>query len=413
MTGHYESEEFNMQHDDDPYQRFFRIKSYIILGILAWTVIMTSSLIWNIPYTKNHTLVKADALARLAFEKGLPIRNLERNQIAFISGLHALLWGLGFAGIILFGKGILKSEKERSKMELDLRDSEKKLAKVFRASPDWITITTLEEGRYIDVNDAFMLMTGYTRDEAIGKNAMDLGLWVNPEIGSAVLEMLREKESLHTFEIELRMKSGRIQTMVWSAEKIELKGQHYLINAIKDVTVRKEMEQEIKRIAYHDTLTGLPNRMLLMDRLTVAISQADRDRKKVALMMLDLDKFKEVNDALGHHIGDLLLKAIAEKLKSLLRKGDTVARFGGDEFVLVFPGQEDAKAALQVAGKIIDAFQEAITLDGHSLTITTSIGISLYPDHGADIDTILQNADNVMYQAKQSGRNRYQLYNEA
>ena len=89
------------------------------------------------------------------------------------------------------------------------------------------------------------------------------------------------------------------------------------------------------------------------------------------------------------------------------------ARFGGDEFVLVFPGQEDAKAALQVAGKIIDAFQEAITLDGHSLTITTSIGISLYPDHGADIDTILQNADNVMYQAKQSGRNRYQLYNEA
>jgi diguanylate cyclase (GGDEF)-like protein len=208
------------------------------------------------------------------------------------------------------------------------------------------------------------------------------------------------------------MKSGRIQTMLWSAEKIELKGQRYLVNAIKDITTRKEMEQEIKRIAYHDPLTGMPNRMLLIDRLTMAMSQADRNRNRVAFMMLDLDKFKEVNDTLGHHIGDLLLKSVAEKLTGILRQADTVARFGGDEFVLVLPEQKDAQAALQVARKIMDAFRDAVTLDGHSLTITASIGISLYPDHGADIDTILKNADSAMYRAKQAGRNRYQLYNE-
>jgi diguanylate cyclase (GGDEF)-like protein/PAS domain S-box-containing protein len=548
-----------MSHDNAPRQRSSRIKAYIIWGTVAWTVIMASSLIWNILYTKSQTLAKADVMAHLAFEKDLafrtwvtfhggvyvpvteetpsnpylnvpekdetlgsgkqitlmnpayvmrqyyekienkggvkghitslkplrpenkpdpweeqsllsfetgkkeataiqtlsgteyvrlikplltakgclkchesqgykegdirggisvsvptaPLRNLERNQIVIISGLHTLFWGLGLAGIILFGKHILKSEKERARAELDLRVSEEKLAKVFQASPDWITITTLEEGRYIDVNDAFVFMTGYNREEAIGKNAEELGLWVNPEIESKASEMLREQGALHNFEVELRMKSGKIQTMLWSAEKIELKGQRYLVNAIKDITTRKEMEQEIKRIAYHDPLTGLPNRMLLIDRLTMSMSQADRNQNKVAFMMLDLDKFKEVNDTLGHHIGDLLLKCVAEKLTGILRQVDTVARFGGDEFVLVLPEQKDAQAALQVARKIMDAFRDAVTLDGHSLTITASIGISLYPDHGADIDTILKNADSAMYQAKQAGRNRYQLYNEA
>jgi diguanylate cyclase (GGDEF)-like protein/PAS domain S-box-containing protein len=342
-----------------------------------------------------------------------PLRILERNQIVMISGIHALFWGLGLAGIILFGKRILKSEKERAHAEQELRISEEKLAKVFQASPDWIAITTLEEGRYIDVNDAFVFMTGYNREEAIGKNAEELGLWVNPEVGSAALEMLREQGSLHNFEVEQRMKSGKIHSMLWSAEKIELKGQRYLVNAVKDITTRKEMEQEIKRIAYHDPLTGLPNRMLLIDRLTMAMSQADRNRNKVAFMMLDLDKFKEVNDTLGHHIGDLLLKLVAEKLTNILRQVDTVARFGGDEFVLVLSEQKDVQTALQIALKIMDAFRDTVVLDGHSLSITASIGISLYPDHGADIDTILKNADSAMYQAKKAGRNRYQLYNEA
>jgi diguanylate cyclase (GGDEF)-like protein len=186
---------------------------------------------------------------------------------------------------------------------------------------------------------------------------------------------------------------------------------HIRIYAV-DITARKEMEEELNRIAYHDQLTGLPNRMLLLDHLNLAINQADRNRLKVALMMLDLDRFKEVNDTRGHHIGDKLLQAVANILTKIFRKGDTVARFGGDEFVLVLPEQTDAKSAMLVAGKILEAFRNPIVLDGHSLTFTSSIGIALYPDHGANIDTILKNADSAMYQAKQTGRNQFQLYVE-
>jgi diguanylate cyclase (GGDEF)-like protein/PAS domain S-box-containing protein len=217
------------------------------------------------------------------------------------------------------------------------------------------------------------------------------------------------------FDVELEIITAKgNHRWVHAGGKVEWKsGRKIISGTFQDITERRQVDEKIRQMAYHDPLTGLPNRMLLIDRLTMAMSQADRNRNKVAFLMLDLDNFKEVNDALGHHIGDLLLKAVAEKMTSVLRHVDTVARFGGDEFVLVLSEQKDARAALQVARKIMEAFRDTVVLDGHSLTITSSIGISLYPDHGADIDTILKNADSAMYQAKQAGRNRYQLYKEA
>ena len=180
--------------------------------------------------------------------------------------------------------------------------------------------------------------------------------------------------------------------MLLNARQIagKLGKERIILLAMEDITARKQMEAKIHRLAYHDQLTGLPNRMLLLDHLNLAINQANRNRMKVSLMMLDLDKFKEVNDSLGHHIGDKLLQAVAEKLTAILRKADTVARFGGDEFVLLLPEQKDEKTVLRVAGKISEAFRNPVDLDGHSLVITSSIGIALYPDHGADIDTILK-----------------------
>ena len=202
--------------------------------------------------------------------------------------------------------------------------------------------------------------------------------------------------------------------MLLNARQIERRmgKEQIILLAIEDITTRKKMEQEIKRLAYHDPLTSLPNRMLLTDRLNMAKILSDRNRKKLALMMLDIDKFKEINDTLGHHIGDLLLRVVAEKLTRILRKEDTVARFGGDEFVLVLPEQKDVQTALKVARKIINTFRKAVVLEGHALIITICIGISIYPDHGEYIDVILKNADSAMYRAKQAGRNQYHLYNE-
>jgi diguanylate cyclase (GGDEF)-like protein/PAS domain S-box-containing protein len=181
----------------------------------------------------------------------------------------------------------------------------------------------------------------------------------------------------------------------------------------QDITERKQTDAKIRQMAYHDSLTGLPNRKLFSDRLGIALAQAQRNQKGVAVTMLDLDNFKTVNDTLGHDVGDLLLKAAAERLSAALRKGDTVARFGGDEFVLILPDLKGIEDVIQVAQKIVDSFRQPFLIDTHQLIVTTSIGIAVYPHDGTDGDSLLKNADIAMYQVKQTGRNRYQLCKKA
>jgi len=178
----------------------------------------------------------------------------------------------------------------------------------------------------------------------------------------------------------------------------------------QDITERKQTEEKILQMAYHDSLTGLPNRKLFSDRLGIALAQAQRNQKTVGIAMLDLDNFKKVNDTLGHDVGDLLLMATTERLITALRKSDTVARFGGDEFLLILPNLNEIEDAIQVAQKIVDSFSKPFLIDTHQLPVTTSIGIAFYPLDGTDEGTLLKNADIAMYQAKQAGRARYQIY---
>lgn len=183
-----------------------------------------------------------------------------------------------------------------------------------------------------------------------------------------------------------------------------------LVRSLRYAIERKRLEETIKRMAHHDALTNLPNRALLDDRLVVALAHARRNKEMLAVLYLDLDGFKAVNDTHGHTIGDQLLKDVAKRLTDLLRDEDTVARMGGDEFTLLLTEIKQKEDAAKVADKILNAVKEPLTLGTHTLNITTSVGIALYPSDGEDAETLLRNADTAMYKVKENGKNAYHFY---
>nr|MBP9561594.1 GGDEF domain-containing protein [Syntrophorhabdaceae bacterium] len=225
-------------------------------------------------------------------------------------------------------------------------------------------------------------------------------------------QALKKNDFVKDFEIRLKKRDGSVMACLLTVScRRDVKGRIYEYQGIvRDITERKRAEEAMKYMAFHDMLTGLPNRSLFNDRLNVALARGERFEKIVAVMMLDLDRFKDVNDTYGHTTGDRLLRAVAKRLMSQIRRGDTVARMGGDEFILIFTDLKDRYDAKIIAQKIIEEFKPAIHFDGMKINITISIGIALYPEHGRDIDTLVKNADIAMYKVKNSGRNGYSFY---
>jgi diguanylate cyclase (GGDEF)-like protein/PAS domain S-box-containing protein len=211
---------------------------------------------------------------------------------------------------------------------------------------------------------------------------------------------------------ELRLKNGKIFDR-YSAPLVD-SNLHYRgrIWYFRDITHRKVAEERVQFLAYYDALTGLPNRTLLLDRLAKALAAARRQNNKLALLYLDLDRFKDINDSLGHSVGDLLLQGIAERLKTWGREQDTVARLGGDEFLIMLTSVKDISDAAVAAERLMDAMTAEFVVQGHSLSIGCSIGISIFPEHGTDTETLIKNADAAMYRAKESGRNNFRFFTE-
>ena len=254
-------------------------------------------------------------------------------------------------------------------------------------------------------------------EETLGQFIYDLGdkQWDISKLRELLETILPQQIAFDNYEVDHDFVTIGRRTLLLNARQIEREvgKERIILLAIEDITERKKYEEKIQQMAFHDSLTGLPNRKLFSDRLGIVLAQAKRNKKKVGIVMLDLDNFKDVNDTLGHDVGDTLLKAVAERLSGTLRKSDTVARFGGDEFVLIFPDMEIIEEAIQVVQKIIDRFHKPFLIDTHQLVVTTSIGIAVYPNDGMDEEILMKNADIAMYQAKQAGRARYQLYKEA
>jgi diguanylate cyclase (GGDEF)-like protein/PAS domain S-box-containing protein len=267
----------------------------------------------------------------------------------------------------------------------------------------------------VDVNQAFCEQTGYSREEAIGRSPNLLNSGHHDENFFRRLYETVAQQGYWQGEIWNRTKAGAIGVVLMTISAVrdgEGKLSHY-VGVFSDITRRKESEQRLERLAYYDALTELPNRSLFRDRLDQAIKNSRRDSQPLALLFIDLDRFKEVNDTLGHVVGDELLVDAAQRIVSCVRGSDTVARLGGDEFTVILPGLEDRPAIERLAGKIVEALAAPFVLGESTAYVSASIGISVYPDDADDLDALIRAADKAMYEAKALGRNKARFCGDA
>lgn len=283
-------------------------------------------------------------------------------------------------------------------------------ASVFAQLSEGVLVTDAQR-RIVMVNRAFTDITGYTETEALGQNPRMLSSGrQDKEFYTAMWESIDSTGSWQG-EVWNRRKDGTVYPQWLSiSHALDEAGHHtHYIACLRDITRHKQAEDSIRSLAHYDPLTGLPNRALLADRAEQALQRARRAQEPLALLFIDLDHFKIVNDSLGHRIGDHLLAAVAQRWRTSMRAQDTLARIGGDEFVVLLPQTELAGAA-EFANKLISSASQAFHIASHELTVTPSIGIALFPEHGADFDSLSQRADAAMYRAKANGRNGYSVF---
>jgi diguanylate cyclase (GGDEF)-like protein/PAS domain S-box-containing protein len=288
--------------------------------------------------------------------------------------------------------------------------SEERYSRIFRTSPAAITLTSLSDGRVIEVNEAFSHLSGWEPEEAVGATLVELGWWICPRDHAWLNEAARGDTPVEDIEMTFCTRSGQLRETLVSAERLHVDGEESLLTVIHDITARKELERELERHALHDPLTGLPNRSLFRDRLDHALDRVQRRGTKVAVLFLDLDGFKEVNDRLGHTRGDELLRAVADRVRGCVREGDTFARFGGDEFAAVLEPIDGIWEVRRVARRFAEALEAPIELGGLRIPMSASIGIAIGGPGELCPEELVRAADVAMYGAKEDPGTSFRLF---
>ena len=303
---------------------------------------------------------------------------------------------------------------ERKQIDQALRQAEEKYRAIFEDAVVGIFQSTLG-GRYINVNPAMAQMLGYDSPRELMAGIADISrqVYVDPARREELMRLLREQGIVKNFESAVYRKDGH---KIWFSANVRAIFKDGVLvgyeGTNEDITARKIAEERVQYLAYYDGLTGLPNRTLLRDRLAKTLAGARRQKDKVALLFLDLDGFKNINDSWGHAVGDLFLQEIAERLKTWGREQDTVARLGGDEFLIMLTDIKDVPDVAVAAERLMDAMTAEFVVQGRSLSIGCCIGISMFPEHGADGETLISRADAAMYNAKEYGRNNVRFFTE-
>lgn len=298
---------------------------------------------------------------------------------------------------------------ERKRREEALRENEARYRAVMQQSTLCIFLADINTRVIVDANQAMQRLLGYTREELSGLSLYDFLEKEKEDIYRKILQVLKER-SYYIGERRFRRKDGSAVEVEMSVNLIGYRGKEVMCVVARDISPRRLAERQLIHTATHDPLTNLVNRLLLYDRLAQELARARRHNKKIAVINIDLDRFKRVNDTLGHSVGDQLLKAVSARLKSLLRESDTLARMGGDEFMLVLPDIKREEDVIRVAESILQAVRRPFDLESFKIPITASVGIAFYPAEGKDSDALMKAADLAMYEAKSQGGNVYCRY---
>lgn len=310
-------------------------------------------------------------------------------------------------------EGFVEDITEQIQAQHDVASAEARYRSIFENSSEGIFQTTAD-GQYLNANPALARIYGYDTATELITALQNIGsqLYVDTSSRKRFQKIMTERGSVQGFEAQVRRLDG---TVIWIAENARaVRGPDgeflYYEGTVQDITETKRYQEQLEHQASHDLLTGLPNRTLFADRLNQSIQLAERNSYLAAVAFIDLDNFKYINDSLGHKAGDDLLVEIANRLRCALRGSDTVARYGGDEFVLILNNLYQVHYVVKVISRILEEIQRPMVLEGQELCVTCSIGLSLYPNDGSDPESLIQHADAAMYLAKESGRNTYKFF---
>ncbi|WP_321403211.1 diguanylate cyclase domain-containing protein [Maridesulfovibrio sp.] len=298
---------------------------------------------------------------------------------------------------------------QRIKIEYALRAAEEKYRNIFERAVEGIFRSTID-GRFEEINPALARILGYETTEEAVANVHTDNIYKNPADRKAFLKKLMQEKSLTDYELRFRRKDG---SFIWISESCRLfeeGGEFYIEGVVEDITHRKLCELELQEKATLDALTGIPNRYLFFDRLGKSIANAGRYGEKLALLFIDLNDFKKVNDQYGHHAGDVLLGKVAARLKSRLRSSDTFARLGGDEFCVLLERPSGRDSVAYVAEEFIDCLTDPFSFDDVCCSVGASIGISMYPENGVNAEELVKKADKAMYLVKEEPGRRFCFY---
>ena len=308
---------------------------------------------------------------------------------------------------ILITAGLIMMVSQRVLNEVQTEKD--KYIKAFNSSPYAMLLTKVSDGKIFEVNEGFIRISGYRPEEVIGKTTLEVGLWIDPDDRKEFVRDLMNGD-VHEKEVIFRIKDGSLRTCLISATIISTLGEECILTSVNDISEMSRIRKKLEVMALHDALTGLPNRQLFYDRADVAFANARRKKSSVAVVSLDVDRLKLINDQWGHSAGDFALVSVSSRLLSLLRESDTVSRFGGDEFLILLDGVQTAEDISCVAQKMIDNLSEPIVFEGRSITISASLGIAVYPSDEMEIEELIRKSDEAMYYIKEHGRNGYKFY---